>query len=363
MLSNRVRVVVPVYKKEISTEENISLASTKEKLSKYGITFLTPEGLDIVEFLEMMPGAKECRMKQDFFDGFSGYNRLMLSKELYQEFCDYEYVLICQQDVLALADRLETFLDMPYDYIGAPIPHMGPWSPKLYTGNGGFSLRRVSAVLKLLNKHREEAENITDNEDIFFSNAGEKYPEEFKTAPIHVSSDFASNMYHEKLYRLNNNRLPMAVHGFCTGDVEFLKEKVLCRSPKFQHLDQQLLLGWEDDWRRFLKFVREAGKIVLYGAGDAAKVFRKNIEILGKDVEAYIVSDEQKVPTTVDGIPAYHLSEYPDDYEKASVLIAISTKYKILPDFETKLREKGVRRIFHMSNELWHKGINELIEV
>ena len=362
-MPDRVRVVIPVYKKDISPEENISLINTKEKLGKYGITFLAPEDLDMTEFQKVIPEAKECRMRREYFEGFSGYNRLMLSKELYQRFSDNEYILICQQDVLVLEDRLEEFLDMPYDYIGAPIPHMGPFSEKLYTGNGGFSLRRVSAVLRLLDRYREEADSISDNEDIFFSNAGEKYPDEFRTAPIQISASFASNMYHEKQCILNRNRLPMAVHGYCTGDVEFLKEKVYSRLPERHHPKPQSLLGWEDDWKRFLQFVHEAGRIAVYGAGDAAKVFRKNIEKLGKNIEAFIISDGQQVPPSEDGIPVFQLSEYPGDYNELSVFIAISTKYRKLPDFGAMLREKGVNRILKMSNELWHKGINELIEV
>lgn len=362
-MPDRVRIVIPVYKKDISPEENISLINTKEKLGKYGITFLAPEDLDLTEFQKVIPEAKECRMRREYFEGFSGYNRLMLSKELYQRFSDNEYILICQQDVLVLEDRLEEFLDMPYDYIGAPIPHMGPWSEKLYTGNGGFSLRKVSAVLELLSEHGDEADTIRDNEDIFFSNAGEKYAAAFKTAPIQISADFAFNMYHEKLYRLNGNRLPMAIHGFCTGDVEFLKEKVYSLLPERQRIDPKLLLGWEDDWKEFLQFVHESERLAIYGAGDAAKVFRKNIESLGKCVGAFIISDGQEAPSSIGGIPVYHLGEYPGDYGKLSVFVAISRKYRHLPDFEAMLREKGVKKVLRMSNELWHKGINELIGV
>ena len=67
----------------------------------------------------------------------------------------------------------------------------------------------------------------------------------------------------------------MAIHGFCTGDVEFLKEKVYSLLPERQRIDPKLLLGWEDDWKEFLQFVHESDRLAIYGAGDAAKVFRK----------------------------------------------------------------------------------------
>ena len=105
-MPDRVRVVIPVYKNEISQEERISLIYTKEKLERYGITFLAPEGLELAELFEVIPGAKVCRLQPEYFEGFSGYNRMMLSKELYQKFCDNEYILICQQDVLAVQNLI-----------------------------------------------------------------------------------------------------------------------------------------------------------------------------------------------------------------------------------------------------------------
>lgn len=360
---NRVRVIIPIYKQNLTAEEKLSLESVDRYLKNYGITFLAPENLNIGQAFQMIPEAEECRMPKEFFDGFSGYNHLMLSKELYERFAEYEYILICQLDVLVLEDRLESYLDLYYDYIGAPMPHMGPWSPKLYTGNGGFSLRRVSSIIRFLTIHGKETENSKENEDVIFSSAGEKYPNELKTAPVNISAGFAFNMYHEKLFRLNGNKLPMAIHGFCTGDVEFLKERIYSELPEQQFLHIETTKGWVHEWNQFLRFVNEADIIVIYGAGDAAMVFRENIERLGKIVRAFIVSDGQKVSHLTDEIPIFQLSDYPGDFGEISVFIAISTKYKNLPNFEEMLREKGVKRILRMSNELWHKGINELIEV
>lgn len=361
-MNDKVRVIIPCYKREISKEEDISLCRTRDILGHYGITLLAPYGLDLSKIYKVIPDAEEHRMKKEFFDGFGGYNRLMLSPQLYADFLKYEYILICQQDVLVLEDRLKEFIDMAYDYIGAPIPHMGPWSPKLYTGNGGFSLRRVEAVLEFLKKHADDFNSMNDNEDVFYSNAGERYPEDFKTAPIYVSASFASNMYHGRLYELNGKQLPMAVHGYCSGDIEFLKSRVYPLMENEIKSDDIQLRGWDEDWEKFREFIENAKKIAIYGAGDAGIVYKEVIERMGRKTDVFLVSDGQDVMRDIDGVPIFHLSEYQDDYESLSVFIAISFRYKNLPDFEAMLKKRGVRNVFKMSNELWHKGINELIE-
>ena len=361
VLEKRVRVVIPVYKQNITAEERLSLESAHRYLKNYGITFLAPEDLNLDQAFQQIPEADECRMPKEYFDGFSGYNHLMLSKELYERFSEYESILICQTDVLVLEDRLESYLTLHYDYIGAPMPHMGPWSPKLYTGNGGFSLRRVSSIIRFLTSHGNEIKNSKENEDVIFSNAGENYPNEFKTAPVNISAGFAFNMYHEKLFRLNGSRLPMAIHGYLTGDIPFLNKYIFPGLEKNSKFTPPLEDRWTDDWEAFCRFVKRSKILAVYGAGDAALVFREIIERLGGKAEAFLVSDDQVVPTGIEGIPVYHLSEYAGNYEELSVFIAISTRYKELPDFEGMLRGKGVKNVLRMSNELWHRGINELI--
>ena len=360
-MDNRVAILIPFYKENLTGMERLSLRRTNNILKDYSIFFIAPEGLNISEGKRIIADAKECRMDSAFFDGFSGYNRLMLSKELYERFIDFEYVLICQQDVFVIEDRLKEYLDLPYDYIGSPIPHMGPWSPELYVGNGGFSLRRVKAVLNLLETHGDDLDALNDNEDIFYSAAGEKYPEDFRTASVTDGLGFAFNMYYKTQFEMNGNRLPMAIHGIGSGDGAFLNKHLTPYLEVGERIENDC--NWEEEIGEFQSFVRRAEVLVLYGAGDAGAIFTELCKRMGCNVDCFLVSDGQIIPEkTPFDIPAFNVSSYPKDISKASVLITISSRYKRLPDFEKIMRDHGAKNVMQMSNELFHAGINELIK-
>jgi hypothetical protein len=110
------------------------------------------------KFLVMPPtlelqrsGYRKTCFAPDYFKSNAGYNRLMLSREFYARFAAYEYVLIHQLDAIVFGS-VEPFLGMGVDYLGAPwIEHDANGAPYLTrVGNGGLSLRRVSAFRQLL---------------------------------------------------------------------------------------------------------------------------------------------------------------------------------------------------------------------
>jgi len=90
------------------------------------------------------------------------YSKLLLSKDFWNLF-QSEHLLIYQEDSIIFKKGIEDFLE--YDYIGAP------WLPgqagNLKVGNGGFSLRKKSAMLKCLEDKNPQADSIP--EDVFFS--------------------------------------------------------------------------------------------------------------------------------------------------------------------------------------------------
>lgn len=86
------------------------------------------------------------------------YNKYLCSKEMWNRF-DSEYVLIIQHDSAILRTGIEEFLG--YDFIGAPIKHI-PF-PAM---NGGFSLRKKSAMLNVI----ENIPYTGGNEDMYFCN-------------------------------------------------------------------------------------------------------------------------------------------------------------------------------------------------
>lgn len=114
------------------------------------------------------------------------YNDLMTSLTFYDEWKEYEYMLIFQTDTLLFPQspfQIEHFLG--YDYIGAPWS----WAPEQKGGNGGLSLRRIQTMRRCLVVYPyPRGRGI--NEDSFFSNLPIQYPPRTIAKQFSVESDF-----------------------------------------------------------------------------------------------------------------------------------------------------------------------------
>src|SRR5690606_31898493 len=119
--------------------------------------------------------------------------------ELYRRFVAYEYMLICQTDVFVFRDELLQWCEKDYDYIGAPwiaskqhlltkvlfqITNFFKSRKKkkstahfFKVGNGGFSLRKVQTMLKIVTDQKENIGYVSAHpnrhghhiEDVYFS--------------------------------------------------------------------------------------------------------------------------------------------------------------------------------------------------
>lgn len=153
-----VSVVIPVYKSSLSDSERISLAQCCQILGKHPFTLVCPDGLSIDEYtacFERYAVAFTClHFDPSYFRNIEGYNRLLLSLDFYKAFENYSYILIHQLDALVFKDELTYWCSKGYDYIGAPwFKSFWRFKPgkRLYAvGNGGFSLRKVQACIKVL---------------------------------------------------------------------------------------------------------------------------------------------------------------------------------------------------------------------
>lgn len=72
------------------------------------------------------------------------YSKLLMSRKFWEQF-ETEHILIFQHDSRLLRTGIEEFLK--YDYIGAS------WNFEPYVGNGGLSLRKKSAMLKVIDNY------------------------------------------------------------------------------------------------------------------------------------------------------------------------------------------------------------------
>jgi hypothetical protein len=145
-------VVVPLYRATLDETETIALSQCCRVLRRYDLAFVAPEGLDVSIALRIAQDAGAAARVERFdprwFRSTGTYNALLLAKAFYRRFAAYDYILIHQLDAFVFSDELERFCALGYDYIGAPWSH-DPARGRI-VGNGGFSLRKVSAALRVL---------------------------------------------------------------------------------------------------------------------------------------------------------------------------------------------------------------------
>lgn len=151
-------VVVPVYKEILSHKEIQSFKQCCQILASYPICIVCPEHINLSCY-QNIANIFSVRLiiesfPQHYFDGISGYNRLMTDISFYRRFSNYQYLLLFQLDAWAFRDELDYWCSLGYDYVGAPwFENYGTYEDgnKLWAvGNGGFSLRRIQYFLELL---------------------------------------------------------------------------------------------------------------------------------------------------------------------------------------------------------------------
>lgn len=279
MCKELVIIIIPVYKDKMNNYEEVSFRQCLKILNKYPITIICPKSLNTRQYTDI---SKEYNvlLKINLFDdlyfyNIDGYNKLMLSKFFYKTFITYEYMLIYQLDAYVFKDELKHWCNQNWDYIGAPwFQNFGSYETGeklMMIGNGGFSLRKTTALYNMLNyKHklkktnyllkemkdfsfksiiifllkslgyRNNAKYIVNryikmraNEDLFFSSEYTGSDIRLRIPKIESAIGFSFDRSPAYLYKLNKNRLPFGCHGWhrnndvYTDDViEFWKEHI-----------------------------------------------------------------------------------------------------------------------------------------
>jgi hypothetical protein len=239
----KVKIVVPVYTETLSGRAEKSLQQTVNVLGHHPITLLAPEGLNVAT-LQKEFGIEEVTRVSDKWlgrNGIIGYNRMMLSREFYELFADYEYILICQTDVWIFRDELTKWCDAGYDYVAAPWPKRNIYDKPIIrhwlklrrmlfksdrrilrqqgfnkVGNGGLSLRRVDAFIEACNSYADVIEIFKHkkgtlyNEDWFWS----IIPRNLNYPALEVALGFSFDIRPQMCYELSGGELPFGCHGW-----------------------------------------------------------------------------------------------------------------------------------------------------
>lgn len=255
-----VSVVIPIYKLSLDENETKSFNQCLRILGKYPVSLVCSNTLNVSFYEELAERSNKNvqinRFSDKYFDSINGYNKLMLSKEFYQRFSEFDYILIYQLDAWVFRDELEYWCRQGYDYIGAPW--FEGWhkaqidSPLFGVGNGGFSLRHIKNHIKLLNEMERSIKfskflkrlriiklfNIigvfkkwvwslntiepknNENEDYHFFILARIF-KWFKIAPSEIALCFSIDANPQSAYLMNNMKLPFGCHAWNKYEKDF----------------------------------------------------------------------------------------------------------------------------------------------
>ena len=256
-------VIVPTHVSHLKNFEKKSLENNIAILKNHDIYFVAPNRLsNNSKFSEL---TKNYNLKVEFFNDKyfndnAGYNKLLITKSFYERFLNYDFMLICQLDVIVFSDELDNWINKKYDYIGAPwfSNHNGKLKIDS-SGNGGFSLRNIKKsievltskklyfnlekfsntslrvglkyllLIKLLNKSYFRFLNpvkivtflYSGTEDYFWVFLAKFFVKDFVLPEPEVALKFSFEMYPKHCFELNNQNLPFGCHAWQKYDRAF----------------------------------------------------------------------------------------------------------------------------------------------
>ena len=252
-MSDKVCIVTPFHKSNLNESEKLSL-KTIQKHFKNEKKFLVTFDENKID----LPNFERINFSKIFFENIQGYNNLCTSAKFYRSFIDFEYILICQLDVIVLKNNLSEFISKNISYIGAPTGKKSPFDRsrkklwgRRYFCNGGFSLRKTNDFIRVLesskigypfnyltiyeclksgfyryiklylktlfskNIYKGEyfAKNLYIKEDSFWTYFAPLFYKKYSLPTIDQANSFCFDGNPNFFYKMNKYKLPMALHG------------------------------------------------------------------------------------------------------------------------------------------------------
>lgn len=226
-------VFIPVYKKKFNKEEEWAVEHNLARLNDIDVVIGAPKSLDTSYYTERFNIKKVQKYADKYFKSQKKHNRLLMDEKFYASF-EYEYICICQPDVLIFGNTecLMKFCGLGIDYIGAPwfpafrqcIPEFRHKTPNyilhiffrqydIQVGNGGLSLRNCKACEKLIHAHKIERLFWRENEDKFFALIGKYRSSDFKIADIDLAQQFSLELKSKEKIE-NQGIIPFGIHAY-----------------------------------------------------------------------------------------------------------------------------------------------------
>ena len=212
-------VAIPIYRK-FTPSERLSLLVLEQTLPRDNCFIVAPKSLkvDSSQF-------KIIRLPDQWFSSIISYGSLMVSAGFYELFVEFDYVLIYQLDCLIFGSRLDEFCALGFDYVAPLILGRtdGYWPQNDIVGVGGFSLRKISSFLEILNsvgkpefaaEMHSLANRIQRNgaEDMFWSLSAPAIDPNFSVASPEVALAFGFEGDPSRSFQRSNYQQPFGCH-------------------------------------------------------------------------------------------------------------------------------------------------------
>ena len=359
-------VVIPIYREILKLSEKAALEQVRRVLGAYDICFMAPERMK--GFLEHRGEWGEY-WPDDCFADVRAYSHLLLTEEFYSRFI--EYMLLYQLDAFVFSDRLQEFCLMGYDYIGAPMPHWTGWK-HTKVGNGGLSLRKISACLDVT-KNKQEIYKRTGRgdefefaEDKFFGYCG--YDEQilFTTPDARTALSFAVEYDVMKAYsRLSEDNLPFGCHAWSkawywriwepfirprVADWETIRGQELEKLPIIsyrefrqkalvQYLVHRLCRNEKISDKVIATIIPKETQYVLWGGGKIGRITKALLERYDRHICCFI--DSRKRMTEMDGIEVLPPEKLVEFMSGSKVIVSV-TKDKYVKEITSSLKKMGL---------------------
>jgi len=246
-------IVIPIYAQPSAVEKKLIKKCT-DIFSSRAIRFVSPKNFSLNLFTDIT----HVHFDPRFFENKLTYSKLLCSREFYKAFSDFDFIQVIQLDCYVFEDRLNEFMSMGFDYIGAPWMKNGfegKPEPKLWkVGNGGFSLRRVRSFLSIINKINDTKKGVLPvfqdlrkglvgkiknsgirnnlrhyiknppGEDIFWAHYVTKIfdQNEFKVADTLTAAHYSFEVLPQFLFdEITKGKLPMGCHNWINQNPKF----------------------------------------------------------------------------------------------------------------------------------------------
>ena len=202
---NNCCIVIPSYKEKLDGKDKLSFDRCLNIFGiKRHIKVIIPSNIPTDFYNTYDDSIELIKVNPQWMNSIQSYNKMCCSKEFWNLFTDYEYVLIYQTDCWIFEDKLDEFIKLGYDYYGAPWSF---WNNQV--GNGGFSLRKVSKMIEIVNKNSYDDKIYFKNEDTWFCRI---HKDEMNICPWEIAVNFSLETVSEKLLK-EIKTIPMGLHG------------------------------------------------------------------------------------------------------------------------------------------------------